>query len=103
MTPHKWEIWLVSMKFEDCPASKVRPALVLNDSRVVAKMTTHPPRDGYAGEYELIKWRASGLSRQTTLRLTKIVRLAEKDFLKKIGTVQIEDQINIIRILKTIP
>jgi len=105
MTPTKWDIWLVDMPYEEGIGSKKRPALVI-DSRqlfiLVGKMTSQPPRGNYSYEYELIDWQGAGLQCKTTLRLSKRVRLNSSAFIKKIGTMQPVDQINVRQMLQQI-
>ena len=103
MTPTKWEIWLVDMPFEEGIGSKVRPALVIDPQNLyilVGKMTSHPPRSNYPHEYPLVDWQGAGLRCTTTLRLSKRVRLDMSSFIKKIGTLQPVDQVNVRQILR---
>lgn len=105
MTPAKWEIWFVDMPFEEGIGSKTRPALVLDSQHcliLVGKMTSHPPRSNYPYEYALIDWQGAGLRCPTTLRLSKRVRLNLTDFIKKIGTIQPVDQVNVRQMLHQI-
>lgn len=105
MMPTKWEIWLVNMPFEEGIGSKVRPALVIdpqNEYILVGKMTTHPPRSNYPYEYEMVDWKGAGLYQQTTLRLTKLPKLKQSAFIKRLGTIQPVDQVNVRAILKQI-
>lgn len=108
MTPNnpvKWEIWLVNMPYEEGIGVKVRPALVIDPHTctvLVGKMTSHAPRPNYPYEYSLLDWQGAGLRCQTTLRLSQIPELPCTSFLKKLGTVQPQDQVNIHLILQTI-
>ena len=105
MIPYKWEVWLVDMPFEEGIGSKIRPCLVIasqGGDMIVGKMTTHPPRDGYPYEYEMLDWKGAGLNCQTTLRLSKMPKLHSSSFIKKLGIIQPVDQINVRNILKAI-
>ena len=105
MIPRKWEVWLVDMPFEEVEGSKPRPALVIDSqtqSLLVGTMTQHPPRDGYPNEYQLIDWKGAGLSIQTTLRLSKMVKLPPSSFLQKMGIIRTVDQVNIRNMLREI-
>ena len=103
MTPAEWEVWLVNMPFDEGIGAKVRPVLVLKavaNGVLAAKMTTHLPRGNYPYEYAMVDCTGAGLNSQTTVRLSKRITLPPTDFLKKLGTVQPVDQVNIWYILK---
>ena len=105
MTPAKWEIWFVNMPFDEGIGEKMRPALVLDSQGLlvlVGKMTSHPPRNEFSYEYALIDWQKAGLRCQTTLRLSKRVRLDKSKFLYKVGVLQPVDQVNVVAILRQI-
>ena len=105
MRPNKWEIWLVDMPFEDVAESKCRPALVIDSQNsfvLVGKMTSKPPRNNYLYEYQMIEWKNAGLSYQTTLRLSKRVKLELSAFIKKLGVIQPIDQVNVRNMLHRI-
>ena len=105
MTPIEWEVWLVDMPFEEGIGSKLRPGLVIRQEDIyyiVGKMTTHPPRDNFPYEYVVRNWKGAGLNRPTTLRLSQMVRLDIGRFRKKLGTIQLEDMVQIRKILKSI-
>lgn len=81
----KWEIYWAEVQFEDVPQSKKRPVLILDDQGVLVlglKLTSHKPRDG---EYGLKKWKESGLTKPTTVRVSKKLRLSQTDIKGKIG------------------
>ena len=105
MPPSKWEIWLVNMPFEEGIGAKVRPALILDPQSVfilVGKMTSRPPRTNYPYEYPLADWQGAGLICQTTLRLSKRVRLAPAAFIRRVGVLQPVDQVNVRAMLAQI-
>ena len=105
MAPNKWEIWFVDMPYEDGIGSKVRPALVVDpgiNAVLVGKMTSHPPRPNYPYEYQLIDWQGAGLKVQTTLRLSKLVRLSPGSFKRKIGIMMPTDQVQVHNMLVAI-
>lgn len=91
----KWEIYLADVPFEDMPQSKVRPVIVLEDSVLVVdclKMTSQPPRPG---EYVLKEWKAAGLLKPTTVRISKRLALKPCLFRKRIGSLQLADILEI--------
>ena len=102
MRPNKWEIWLVDMPYEEGIGSKIRPALVIDPQKnlyIVGKMTTHPPRPSFPYEYPMIDWQGAGLTRPTTLRLSKMPKLELSRFKKKLGVIRPVDLINVRAIL----
>lgn len=81
----KWDVCIANVKYEDLPASKVRPVLVLdNQSATVLglKMTSHQPRQG---EYGLVQWSKAGLRKPTAVRVSKQLSIQEQDIQAKIG------------------
>lgn len=101
--PHAWEIWFADVKFEDnANLSKRRPVLVLSNNIVYIlslKITSKPPRDNYYGEYELVKWKEAGLDKPSTVRISKKLKLFERDFSFKIGRLAPIDILNIMKFL----
>ncbi len=105
MTPAKWEIWLADVPYEDVEGSKVRPVLVIDSQEpviIVGKMTSKPPRPGYPYEYQITDWKNAGLKVQTTLRLSKILRLDMDRFRRKMGDLQPADHIKVREMLSRI-
>lgn len=99
------EIWLAEFVFEDNPnIKKKRPVLILENgfaSVFSAKITSHLPRQNALGEYEIIKWKEAGLLFQSTIRLSKIIRIQDADFYQKLGNLQEVDLLNVLKIIKT--
>lgn len=99
----RWDIYLANVRFEDAPnQSKIRPVIVIDNNTVVSvtinciKMTSQPPRNG---EYVLKDWSAAGLKKQTTVRISKVLKLNKADFIKQIGVVQPIDIVEIQKLL----
>jgi mRNA interferase MazF len=93
-TPNKWEIWLAHVMFEDGTALKKRPVLVISPELayiISLKITTHSPREEFEGEYQIIKWREAGLKKQSTVRVSKILKMTANDFIHKIGILSPND------------
>lgn len=107
-TPSPWEIWWAYVEYEDqLGEGKIRPVLVLpgieNSVMVMAlKMTIHPVRYGYKGEYEIIDYQGTGLKKKTTVRCSKVLFIDLKMFKNRIGILQPRDMMNIINILGNI-
>ncbi len=82
--PHPWEVWWADVAFEDAPhIRKRRPVVVLDHQNAIVlslKVTSHTPRSQFAGEYALAYWQEAGLSKPSTVRITKLLRLRETDF-----------------------
>ncbi len=101
--PAQWEIWFADVRFEDAPnLSKRRPVLVLFNNVVYIlslKITSKAPRNSYYGEYVLLKWKEAGLDRQSTVRISKKLKLVERDFVYKIGRLAPIDILNIRKFL----
>jgi len=101
--PVKWEIWLAKVKFEDQPkVTKTRPVLVIDKQMgyvISLKITSHPPRNNFEKEYEIIGWKQAGLDKVSTIRASKILKMKDKDFVHKIGRLGAADIINLRKIL----
>lgn len=106
MTLYKqWEIWEADVPFEDTKDSKKRPVLILSDETVAVlsvKMTSHAPRyKTLPGEYEIVKWKESGLLRPTVIQCSKVIRLPkEKMRSKNFGKLQASDILGMKVMLK---
>jgi len=88
--PQPWEVWWAEVYFEDHPEeAKRRPVLVLENQTCIVlslKITSHPPRmDSFMGEYALQKWHYAGLTKPSTVRISKLLRLQRSDFVDKVG------------------
>ena len=82
-----WEIWWAYVAFEEGNDGKERPVLVLEDGTVYVlalMITSHEQRNIY-GEYDITKWQSAGLKRPSTIRVTRRLRLDEKDLISKMG------------------
>lgn len=93
--PQPWEVWWAEVAYEDAPKEKkLRPVIVIEKGTVAVlslKVTTHPPREEFWGEYALQKWREAGLHKPSTVRISKILNLRLSDFGEKIGVLHIVD------------
>ena len=89
----RWEIWYADVKFEDSDEIKRRPVLVYNNvtfAIVSYKMTSTDRGDGVT-EYRVKEWKEAGLDNPTSVRIDKVLRLKEQDFIKKIGQLTVAD------------
>ncbi|MDU2929041.1 MAG: type II toxin-antitoxin system PemK/MazF family toxin [Negativicoccus succinicivorans] len=83
----EWEVWWAFVKFEDSSQIKRRPVLILGTGEIalIAPLTSHKPRKGYVGEYELRSWQKIGLSKPSVIRLSKKGKINSKYLDCKIG------------------
>lgn len=96
-----WEVWLAAVRFEDSPQIKNRPVVVTSTEQIYVialKVTSHAPRMEW-GEYALQQWQAAGLSKPSTVRISKRLKLMGRDMVHKIGDLHPLDILNIQRIL----
>ena len=92
---NKWELWWADVRFEDdLSVVKRRPVLVVEPGvyfSICLKVTTHQPRPEFQGEYIIKEWKAAGLSKESTIRISKRLRISSKSLVKKIGMLQMID------------
>lgn len=95
MKSKKWEIWWARVKFEESDEIKERPFLIVNGSiieiSIGAPVTSHVPRTECDWEYPVKKWKEAGLSKPSTIRLSKIIKMRDTDLIRKIGMLQVND------------
>lgn len=90
----RWEIWWAKVKFEDSEEVKRRPVLII-DSNIVAiafKMTS-TDRGDRPPNYQVREWKEAGLTKETSIRLDKVLRLKPNDFDSKIGELTERDKL----------
>jgi len=82
----------VEFPFSDLRTHKRRPGLVLvsgDVDLVVARVTTHPPRD--SSDVVLNRWAETGSPRASTVRLTKLATIDRRLVHHRIGDLHPED------------
>jgi mRNA interferase MazF len=90
------DIVSVEFPFSDLSVRKRRPGLVLAvdaHDAFLARLTTHPPRDGNDSALRL--WAEAGLPRPSTVRLTKLATVDRRLIDRRIGRLQPEDANNV--------
>lgn len=101
-----WDIWWANVAFEDDPTkAKERPVLVSSKKECYVlsmKITSHEPREDFEGEYPVKYWAESGLTKPSTIRFTKRLRLSEQDMISKIGRLHPTDIMNLQRMMMLI-
>lgn len=99
----RWDVCLAYVGFEDAEDFKTRPVLILGETALLLDalmMTGQPPRPG---EYALKYWAEAGLHKQTAVRVSKRLRLSEEAVIKKIGSLQPADILEIEKIILSEP
>lgn len=82
----RYEIWRAKVRFEDSDELKERPVLIWNDQVfLIAYKMTGTDRGDDKDEYRVKYWKEAGLTKPTSIRLRKVLRLEKKDLLCKIG------------------
>ena len=82
----RYEIWQARVKFEDTDDVKERPVLIWGgQAYLVAYKMTGTNRGDDQDEYRVRYWKEAGLSKPTSIRLRKVLRLEKADLLYQIG------------------
>jgi mRNA interferase MazF len=92
MTIRPGEFWVANIPFTDASGSKKRPVLVLwldAVDLVVAAITTAQPRS--LTDVALSDWKAAGLRRASTVRLSRLDCLEQSILIGRIGVISIAD------------
>ena len=87
------EILLVALPFTDGTTTKLRPVLVLLDTRdediVVARVTSQITRTDF--DIEIIEWQQAGLVRPSVVRLHKVNTIEKRLFARHLGILTFND------------
>lgn len=91
----RYEIWQARVKFEESDEIKERPVLIWNKQvfLIAYKMTGTDRGDGQ-DEYRIRYWKEAGLSKPTSIRLRKVLRLTEDDLLYQIGALDKRERLS---------
>lgn len=82
----RFEIWQARVRFEESDEVKERPVLIWNKQVfLIAYKMTGTDRGDDRDEYRIRYWKEAGLSKPTSIRLRKVLRLTEEDLLYQIG------------------
>ena len=95
-----WDVCLAEVGFDEIFEIKVRPVLVVDEAMFVLDclmMTSQPPR---FGDYELQYWKEAGLSKPTVVRISKRLNLSKEAILRKFGSLQPADIVEIKKMLR---
>jgi len=92
MTIQPGEFWVADIPFTNAAGSKKRPVLILwldGHDAVAAAVTTAAPRTSF--DVPLKDWKASGLRRPSTVRLSRLDCLEHSLLIGRIGVISSSD------------
>lgn len=82
----RYEIWQARVRFEDSDTIKERPVMIWNDRAfLIAYKLTGTDRGDDQDEYRIRYWKEAGLTKPTSIRLCRVLKLTKNDLLYKIG------------------
>lgn len=82
----RYEIWRARVKFEESDEVKERPVLIWDSQAfLIAYKMTGTDRGDNRDEFPVRYWKEAGLSKPTSIRLRKVLKLTPNDLLYKIG------------------
>ena len=91
----RYDIWQAKVKFEESDEAKERPVLIWNNQVfLVAYKMTGTDRGDDQDEYRIRYWKVAGLTKPTSVRLRKVLRLEKGDLLYKIGELDKRERLN---------
>ena len=91
----RYDIWQAKVKFEESDEAKERPVLIWNNHVfLVAYKMTGTDRGDDQDEYRIRYWKEAGLTKPTSVRLRKVLRLEKGDLLYKIGELDKRERLN---------
>ena len=92
----KYEFWWAHVKYEDCDNIETRPVLVIgNAAYVMALKATKSDRGNEGTELRLYYWKEAGLKVETSIRLSKVLKLHESDMVERIGAMDDRDRLRL--------
>ena len=89
----QWHIWMAKVKFEDSEEVKERPVLIMNNAAYLIsafKMTGTDRGDSFP-EHRIRNWQAAGLTKETSVRLDKLLRLDKSALTTYVGKLDVGD------------
>lgn len=91
---NRYEIWMAKVRFEDSEQIKERPVMIWNDlAFVIVYKMTGTDRGDNKDEYRVEYWKEAGLTKPTSIRITKVLKLEKKDLVNKIGELDYRDRL----------
>ncbi|MBQ8913791.1 MAG: PemK family transcriptional regulator [Lachnospiraceae bacterium] len=90
----RYEIWEAEVRFEDEPTIKKRPVMIWNDvAFVMAYKLTGTDRGDNNEEFRIEFWKEAGLSKPTSIRISKLLKLEHVSIKRKIGELDMRDRL----------
>ena len=90
----RYEIWRARVKYEESDEIKERPVLIWNDTAfIIAYKMTGTNRGDNLEEYPIKYWKEAGLSKPTSIRITKVLKLQSTDLVEQIGELDDRDRL----------
>lgn len=92
---NRFEIWRAKVRFENSSEIKERPVLIWNDLAYVitAYKLTGTDRGDNEKEYRIEYWQEAGLTKPTSIRISKVLQLRQTDLVSRIGVLDQRDQL----------
>lgn len=92
-TIDKWHIWMATVRYEDSSESKERPVLIMNNAvyMISAFKMTGTDRGDEFPEHRIRNWKGAGLTKETSVRLDKRLRLDKSALKVYVGKLCPED------------
>lgn len=93
----RYEIWDAHVKFEDLNQVETHPVIIWNETTVITigYKITSTNRGDEGEEFRIKHWKESGLDHESSIRLRKVVRLEEKDFIRRRGILDERERVRL--------
>ena len=102
MTLQPGEVVLIRIDFHQAPGGKVRPAVVLLDSRdsdfVAAPITSRPRASEF--DIAITGWREAGLNTPSAIRVHKLSVLPKDEIVRRLGDLATVDRTALTEVLR---
>ena len=91
----RYEIWKAKVRYEDEDDAKERPVLIWNENAylIIAYKMTGTDRGDNKEEFRIEHWKESGLSKPTSIRIVKMLKLNSSDLVAKMGELDFRDRL----------
>lgn len=91
---NRWDIWYAKVKFEDSNEVKNRPVLIYNNAAyIIAYKMTSVDRGDNSSYFKITHWKEAGLTKPTSVRIEKLLKLHDSDMIRRIGSLDERDQL----------
>ena len=92
---NRWDIWWAYVKYEESNIEKRRPIVVIDDRTAFVLglfVTSASPRPQY-DDYIIQDWEEAGLSKPSTIKLSRRLRLDKDKLISRIGEMSERDKL----------